>query len=100
MRLERVHGLIARLARLVGRALLWQLRYGELVFRSQVAVQDLQETAGLGCKLHVQPELFLAGHGRGLDACAGCSGYLDRINHARIVCARSAWRSRDKSRSR
>jgi len=87
MRLERVHGLIARLARLVGRALLWQLRYGELVFRSQVAVQDLQETAGLGCKLHVQPELFLAGHGRGLGACAGCSGYLYRINHARIVCA-------------
>src|SRR2546425_6991742 len=42
-----------------------------------------QETARLGCKLHVQPELFLAGHGRRLGACAGCSGYLDRINHAR-----------------
>jgi len=87
MGLEGVHGLIAGLARVVGRALLWQLRYGELVFRSQVAVQGLQEAARLGCKLHVQPELFLAGRGRRLGACAGCSGYLGRINHAHIVCA-------------
>src|SRR5207253_5294152 len=70
MGLEGVHGLIAGLARLIGRALWRQLRYGELVFRSQVAVQGLQEAARLGCKLHAQPEPFLAGRGLRLDAFA------------------------------
>jgi hypothetical protein len=100
MGLERVHRLLARLARLVGGGLLRQLRRGESVFLSQAAVQGQQETPRLGGELHAQPKLFRADGGCRLGARGGCRGYRVWIDHTRALSTRIAPRcSRDKSRS-
>src|SRR6201998_21619 len=63
MGLERVHGQLACLARLIGRVLSLRACARRLTVESQVTVQGLEEAPRLARKAQTQPKLLLAGYG-------------------------------------